>query len=252
MLNILIIEDELPAVKRLTKLLAEIDLEHKIIGQLDEVSSAVEWLKSHPAPDLIFMDIQLADGYSFQIFEQVDIKSPVIFVTAFDNYAIEAFKVNGLDYLLKPIKKELLEKSFERFEATVGPKNIDLLALSQLLNPNKNQFKERFLIKSGDELSFVKTEEIAYFISEDSYSFIITKSGNRYIYTAESISQIEQRLNPAAFFKINRSEIVSLDSITKISSYFNNRLKLTLNPVRDHEFIVSRPKVKAFKIWLDQ
>lgn len=252
MLNILIIEDELPAVKRLTKLIAEINPNHQIIGQLDEVRTAVQWLESHPAPDLIFMDIQLADGYSFEVFEQVDIKSPVIFITAFDNYAIDAFRVNGLDYLLKPIKKELLVKSFERFEASKTPKNIDLNALTQLLNPNKTHFKERFLIKSGDELTFVKTDEIAYFISEDSYSFIITKSGNRYIYTAESITQIEAQLDPAVFFKINRSEIVSLDSITKISSYFNNRLKLALKPVRDHEFIVSRPKVKAFKVWLDQ
>jgi len=252
MLRILIIEDELPAVKRLTKLLAEINQNHQIVGQIDEVTSAVDWLENNPAPDLIFMDIQLADGYSFQIFEQVEIKSPVIFVTAFDNYAVDAFKVNGLDYLLKPIKKELLLKSFERFEASKTSKNIDLNALSDLLNPNKRQYKERFLIKSGDELTFVKTEEIAYFISEDSYSFIITKSGNRYIYTAESISQIEQHLDPTVFFKINRSEIVSLDSITKISSFFNNRLKLELKPVRNHEFIVSRPKVKAFKVWLDQ
>ncbi|MFK8038766.1 MAG: LytR/AlgR family response regulator transcription factor [Crocinitomicaceae bacterium] len=252
MLNILIIEDEAPAVKRLIKLLGEIDSDHQIVGQLDEVSSAIKWLESNPTPDLIFMDIQLADGYSFQIFEQFEIKSPVIFVTAFDNYAIDAFRVNGLDYLLKPIKKELLVKSIERFKSLKSPKNVDLNALSQLLNPNKNQFKERFLIKSGDELSFVKTNEIAYFISEDSYSFIITKSGSRYIYTADSISQIEEQLDPTIFFKINRKEIVSLDSITKISAYFNNRLKLELKPVREYEFIVSRPKVKAFKIWLDQ
>ena len=252
MINILIIEDELPAVKRLLKLLIEIDLDHQIVAQIDEVSAAVDWLKSNPSPDLIFMDIQLADGYSFEIFEQTNIKSPVIFVTAFDNYAIDAFRVNGLDYLLKPIKKELLIKSIERFESVESPNNIDLSVLTKLLNPIKNQFKERFLIKSGDELSFVKTNEIAYFISEDSYSFIITKSGSRYIYTSDSINHIESQLDPAIFFKINRKEIVSLDSITKISSYFNSRLKLQLSPVRDHEFIVSRPKVKAFKVWLDQ
>ncbi len=251
MLNILIIEDEQPAVKRLIKLLDELNSNHTIVGQFDEVSTATKWLNENEQPDLIFMDIQLADGFSFEIFDQIDIQSPVIFVTAFDNYAIEAFRVNGLDYLLKPIEKDLLAKSLDRFKALKSPKNIDIEALTQLLNPNKRQYKERFLIKSGDELSFVRTNEIAYFVSEDSYSFIITKSGNRYIYD-DTINQIEQELDPTIFFKINRKEILSLDSIVKIGAYFNNRLKLELQPLQNHEVIVSRPKVKAFKAWLNR
>lgn len=251
MINILIIEDELPAVKRLIKLLIEVDSNHHILGHIDEVGTAVEWLKSNPTPDLIIMDIQLADGYSFEIFKQVNIKSPVIFITAFDNYAIDAFRVNGLDYLLKPIKKDLLEKSIDRYKSLKKPTSIDIKALTQYLNPNQKQYKERFLIKSGNELSFVRTNEIAYFLSEDSYSFIITKSGNRYLYN-DSISQLESQLDPSTFFKINRKEIVSLDSISKIGSYFNSRLKLELNPFQNKEVIVSRPKVKAFKTWLNQ
>ena len=251
MLNILIIEDELPAVKRLINLLSDIEPNHTIVGQLDEVKMAVNWLNENKTPDLIFMDVQLADGYSFEIFEQTSIDAPVIFITAYDSYAIDAFRVNGLDYLLKPIEKSLLIKSIERFKALKSPNSIDIKALTDLLNPDKKQYKERFLIKSGDELSFVRTNEIAYFLSEDSYSFIITKSGNRYIYD-DAINQIEPQLDPTIFFKINRKEIVSLDSITKIGAYFNSRLKLELKPSQNHDVIVSRPKVKAFKAWLNR
>jgi DNA-binding LytR/AlgR family response regulator len=250
-MNILIIEDEIPAVKRLIQLITELESEWKVIGQLDEVSLSVEWFKSNPMPDLVFMDIQLADGFSFDIFNQVTITCPVIFVTAFDNYAVNAFRVNGLDYILKPIQKKLLAESIERFKAINSSQRIDLSVLSEFIKEKKASFKERFLIKSGEELNFVRAREIAYFLSESSYSFIVTKSGNRYILD-ETMDQIEGELDPSQFFRINRKQIVCLDCITKISSYFNNRLKLDLNPFEKEDSIVSRTRVKLFKEWLNQ
>ncbi|NOQ74077.1 MAG: response regulator [Crocinitomix sp.] len=250
-MKVLIIEDEIPAVKRLIQLISELEPEWEIMEHLDEVSIAVNWFKSNPMPDLVFMDIQLADGFSFDIFDQVKLTCPVIFVTAFDNYAVNAFRVNGLDYILKPIQKTLLGESIERFKAIKTSQNIDLTALSEFIKEKKAPFKERFLIKTGEELNFVRSSEVAYFLSEASYSFIVTKSGNRYILD-ETMDQIEGEVDPSLFFRINRKQIVCLDCITKISSYFNNRLKIELNPVEKQESIVSRTRVKVFKEWLNQ
>ena len=250
-MNILIIEDEIPAIKRLTKLIDELEPSWTIIEQLDEVKTAINWLETNPSPDLIFMDIQLADGFSFEIFEQTQINSPVIFVTAFDQYAVNAFRVNGLDYILKPIQKDLLAESISRFKTITSPIDIDLSSLAQLLKRKNEHYKERFLIKSGEELNFVRTQEIAYFLSESSYSFLVTKVGNRYIIDL-TMDQIESELDPSIFFRINRKQIVCLDCITKISSYFNNRLKLDLNPIENSDTIVSRSRVKQFKDWLNK
>ncbi len=250
-MKVLIIEDEIPAFKRLTQLINEIEPSWQIIDQLDEVTTAVKWLETNPAPDLIFMDVQLADGFSFDIFQQVEVKSPVIFATAFDQYAIDAFRVNGLDYILKPIQKEILVKSIERFKVLQVPDSINMSKLSEIFNVTNKRYKERFLIKSGDELNFIKVSEIAYFLSEASYSFIVTKSGNRYI-VDQTINQIESKIDPELFFRINRKQIISLDAIAKISAYFNNRLKLDLAPVENSDVIVSRSRVKEFKEWLNQ
>lgn len=250
-MKVLLIEDEIPAVKRLIQLISELEPDWKIIGQLDEVSLAVEWFKTNPSPDLVFMDIQLADGFSFDIFDQVTLTCPVIFVTAFDQYAVNAFRVNGLDYILKPIQKPVFAESIERFKALSSKQSIDLAVLSQLFKEKKAHFKERFLIKSGEELNFVRSNEIAYFLSEASYSFIITKSGNRYILD-ETMDQIESEIDPSLFFRINRKQIVCLDCISKINSYFNNRLKIELDPAEKQDSIVSRTRVKLFKEWLNQ
>jgi DNA-binding LytR/AlgR family response regulator len=250
-MKILLIEDEVPAVKRLVQLISELEPEWEIIGEVDEVSQAIKWFKTNPSPDLVFMDVQLADGFSFDIFEQVTVACPVIFVTAFDQYAVNAFRVNGLDYILKPIQKKVLAESIERFKSLNSKQSIDLAVLSQLFKEKKDHFKERFLIKSGEELNFVRSSEIAYFLSESSYSFIVTKSGNRYILD-ETMDQIESELDPSLFFRINRKQIVCLDCITKINSYFNNRLKIELNPPEKQDSIVSRTRVKPFKAWLNQ
>lgn len=249
-MKILIIEDEVPAAKRLKSLILEAEPSAEILTVIDEVTVAVDWLKSNEHPDLIFMDIQLADGFSFQIFEKIEVKSAVIFATAFDEYAIKAFKVNGLDYLLKPIKKEELAQSIDRFKKLKLQSGINLDLIQNLFAQQHQKYKDRFLVKSGDQLNYVKVTEIAYFISEGSYSFLVAGSGNRFILD-DSLDQIEQFLDPKYFFRINRKMIVGIESVQKIAPYFNNRLKLELSPADTNETIVSRQKVKEFKSWLD-
>lgn len=249
-MKVLIIEDEIPAVNRLIRLLSELEPDWEIIGSIDEVSLVIEWFNKHPMPDLVFMDIQLADGFSFDVFKEVAITCPVIFITAFDQYAVDAFRVNGLDYILKPIQKEVLIESLDRFKKMNSSKSVNMDELSKLFKQNV-QFKERFLVKSGEELNFVRSVEIAYFLSEASYSFIVTKSGNRYILD-QTMDQIEREVDPSLFFRINRKQIVCIDSISKIQPYFNNRLKLVLTPKDRQESVVSRTRVKTFKEWLNQ
>jgi len=260
-MKILIIEDEAYAVKRLKNLIFSLEPTWELVQVCDEIESSIKWLNSNQQPDLIFMDIQLADGFSFEIFKQVKIISKVIFTTAFDNYAIEAFRHNGLDYLLKPIEKELLQESITRFKKTqnqntLNPKNTDPISiqfetLSKLITPKQSDYKKRFLTKSGDSLNFIDIENIAYFLSESSYSFVVSKNGNQYILD-DTLDTIEKQLNPEIFFRVNRKQIITTNSINSIKSYFNNRLILTLTPKIKDDTIVSRTKVKEFKMWLDQ
>ena len=250
-MKVLLVEDEIPASKRLTSLLKELEPTWEIVAIKDEILNTIEWLISNPAPDLIFMDIHLADGYSFAIFDEVTITSKVIFVTAYDQYALKAFDVNGLDYLLKPIKTSELTRSIARFKDLVHPQEIDVNTISALLKQKEKSFKERFLIKSGEQLNFVQISEVAHFISESSYSFLVTKSGNRYILDS-TLDQIENDLNPHVFFRINRKQIIGIESIQKISPHINNRLKLELNPNEKEDSVVSRTRVAQFKDWLDR
>jgi two-component system response regulator LytT len=249
-MKVIIIEDELFAVKRLKELILSIEPTWDIIEVFDEIETSVNWLKTNPHPDLIFMDIQLSDGFSFDIFDQVKINSKVIFTTAFDNYAIKAFRHNGLDYLLKPVEKKVLEESIIRFNTLKSESNFDYNSLSDLISKKETIYKKRFLVKSGDQLNFINIENIAYFISESSYSIVVTKTGNQHILDC-TMETLETQVNPDNFFRINRKQIISLTSINTIKSYFNNRLIITLSPKLKEESIVSRTKVKDFKGWLD-
>lgn len=250
-MKVLLLEDEIPASKRMVSLLNELEPNWEIVEILDEVLAAETWLNNNPKPDLIFMDIHLADGHSFALFDKIEIKTPVIFATAYDQYAVNAFKVNGLDYLLKPISKLELQRSINRFKALSAPKEINYEAITTLLEQHQKSYKERFLIRSGEQLNFVRIKEIAYFISASSYSFVVTKSGNRYLLD-QTLDQIQESLDPSLFFRINRKQIVGLDCIVKISSHFNHRLKLDLQPGEKDEVIVSRNRVMNFKEWLDR
>ncbi len=250
----LIIEDEQPAAKRLAKLLAEHCPSCEIIAFIDSVEAASKWLKANPSPDLIFMDIQLADGLSFDIFSKTDVTAPVIFTTAFDQYTLRAFKVNSIDYLLKPIDPEELKTAIDKYyRLNRQHETFDRSGIERMLESVLKQqgYKERFLVKSGQHLNYVPVKEVAYFFSEDGIAFAQCVSGKKHI-IEYTLDQLEDMLNPVDFFRINRQVIVRPEAIQKISTWFNSRLKLNLSPLNELNLIVSRDRVSDFKKWLDK
>ncbi len=253
-MKILIIEDEELAVKKLHKMLISIDKDVEVIANLDSIESSVEWLENNETPDLIMMDIELLDGQSFEIFNRVKVMSPVIFTTSYDEYALKAFKVNSVDYLLKPIQKEdltaALDKYKKMFVAAAPPSiNMDMLVkeLQQKLQPK--EFRKRFLVKNVQKLVSVETEEIAYFYSDGRLNFFKTYDNKKYV-VDYTMDEMEDMLDPEKYFRISRSFYVSIASVDQINDYFGNRLILTLKPAVDKEALVSREKVTEFKKWL--
>ncbi len=244
--KILVIEDEIPAANRLKSLISQHFAQAHVLTTLDSIEDSVEWLKTHPAPDLIFMDIQLADGQSFDIFSQVDIQSPVIFITAYNEFAIKAFDVNGLDYLLKPIDIQRFKQAIERFTQQSQTPDYSSL-LKELQTPTS--YKSRFLVKKGDQFIIVPIEQVAFFQFLDGYTHIFTTNNQRLI-IEDSIEGLIQQLNPNSFFQVNRKTILSISSIAKISTWFNSRLKIATQPNSPEDIIVSRDRVKAFKTFL--
>lgn len=253
-MKIFIVEDEELAVKKLQKTLQAIDANLEVTGTADSIAAAVEWLQTNDRPDLILMDIELADGQSFEIFNLIEVKSPVIFTTSYDEYALKAFKVNSVDYLLKPIQKDELEAAISKFqqmkENFQGGKAADaqisslVKELQQTLHTK--DFRKRFLVKHSQKLISIEVDRIAYFFSDDRLNFFKSTDDKKYVidYTMD---EIEQMLDPDQFFRINRAFIVSIKSIDQIHEYFGNRLKLNLKPVIEKEALVSREKVASFK-----
>jgi len=251
-MKILIIEDEIPAAKRLSNLIHQFKPGAQILEVIDSVDGAVKWLNTFEKPDLLFMDIQLSDGLSFDIFNQTEIQSPVIFTTAYDQYTLKAFKVNSVDYFLKPIDPNELEKAFLKFDKIYRqPQSYDKSAIENLLKVmTQKEYKSRFMVKVGQQLTYVSVEDISYFYSDDGILCAKTNNGKRHIldYT---LDQLEQVLDPTEFFRINRKIITRINAINKIYTYFNSRLKLELQPKTELEVIVSRDRVNDFKKWLD-
>lgn len=257
-MKVLIIEDEPFAQKELERLLNNSGASIEILNFIDSVEESVKWLQNNN-PDLIFMDIQLSDGLSFEIFDKIDIEIPVIFTTAFDEYAIRAFKVNSIDYLLKPVEQKDLAKALEKYEnmaTKANPKDpvetfLNKEQLEQLLSLYRpTNYKSRFIAKLGDNIKHIAVEEIPYFYFEEKVVFLVTKHNDRYI-VDYTLDQLEKLLDPKKFFRINRKYITSIDSIDKVSKFFNSRLKIKLKPHIDDEILISRAKVKDFINWLD-
>lgn len=253
-MKILIIEDEELAVKKLQKTLAAVDPTAEVMGTADSIQSAVEWLNGHAAPDLILMDIELADGQSFEIFNLTEVKSPVIFTTSYDEFALKAFKVNSVDYLLKPIQQEELQVALEKFRKTQSSVSkedvsIDSLVkqLQQKLQPK--EYRKRFLVKNGQKLVSIEVTDIAYFYSDGRLNFFKTTDNKKFV-VDYTMDELEEMLEPERYFRISRSFYVSINSIDKIDEYFGNRLILQLKPVVDKEALVSREKVTDFKKWM--
>ena len=252
-MKILIVEDEDLAVKKLQKTLAAVDQSAMVVGVAESIRSTVDWLKSNPTPDLILMDIELADGQSFEIFNLFEVQSPVIFTTSYDEYALKAFKVNSVDYLLKPIQKDELEAALNKLQKLRGIEkqelNLDNLIkeLQQKLQPK--EFRKRFLVKNGQKLVSIEVDDIAYFFSDGRLNFFKTKDNKKFV-VDYTMDELDEMLNPEEFFRISRSFYVSIESIDKIDDYFGNRLILQLHPSVDKEALVSREKVSDFKKWM--
>ncbi|MCB0805466.1 MAG: response regulator transcription factor [Bacteroidales bacterium] len=257
-MKVLIVEDEPYAQNELKRLLDRTEIEMEILECIDSVEEAVEWFRSNEAPDLIFLDIQLSDGLSFDIFSQVKVKAPVIFTTAYDEYAIQAFKLNSIDYLLKPIKyeelKTALDKLGELSETRITQPDkggLNVQQIEQLLEIHRPKYKARFIAKVGDQIKHVDVIDVAYFRAEDNEVMLVTNNNNRFIvdYTLDELNAL---LDPATFFRANRSYIVTVGSIKKISKYFNSRLHLELIPEPDDTVLISRVRVPDFMKWIDQ
>ena len=249
-MKIIIIEDEIRAANQLQRMLAACNFEYELLDVIDTVEDAVLWFQKNTMPNLVFMDIQLADGLSFEIFQKIEIEAPIIFTTAFDQYAIQAFKVNSVDYLLKPIQKDDLNMALDKFLKSNNATAIDQNVLKQLLRSvQTNHKREGLLVKEGNGFVQIKISDLLYCYSEDSITFGIT-SQKRFI-IEERMDELFDSLDQTKFFKINRGQIVAKDAIHKIDPYFNHRVKLSMTNPRDQEFIVSRPKTSDFKKWMN-
>ena len=252
-MKVLIVEDESMAAKRLVTLLEKIDPEIEVLAKLDSVKRAVAWLGENKA-DLLFFDIQLADGLSFEILEQVEVTSPIVFTTAFDEYAIQAFKLNSVDYLLKPIDPEELENALSKYKDLFASKeapSMNMAMIEQAMQMMTKKHKERFVVKIGEHIRTLPVAETAYFFSQEKATYLQTIEKNRFIidYTLE---QVEQLIDPEKFFRINRKYLVSLEAVKDIVTYSNSRLRLILNHSDEMDAIVSRDKVQEFRKWLDK
>lgn len=253
-MKVLLVEDEPLAAERLALLIAQYDSSIEIIGSLQSIDETVQWLRTRPHPDLLFLDIQLSDGHSFEIFNQVKINKPVIFTTAYDNYAIDAFRHFSIDYILKPVTLESLAAAIEKFKSIPQLFHApDYTAWSEQLKENiaAPKYKDRFLAKVGQRTFFLQVDDIAYFYADDKTIYLVDPGGNKFIINY-NMDKLESVLDPHHFFRINRKIIVHSKMIELIKPYINNRLKLILKNVKpEEEFIVSRERVPAFKSWAE-
>lgn len=251
-MKVFIIEDEIPAAHRLSKLLQQLNDEIEIVRKADSIEAAVDFFHSLPEIDLVFMDIQLADGLSFDIFEQAQVKAPVIFTTAFDQYTLKAFKVNSIDYLLKPIDEKELERALDKFynfyqhkkEEHVNEKIIQLMQ-----DMNLFKYKERLLIKRGQQLSYLKTGNTAYCFADGKLCYAVDFNGTKYL-LENNLAQLEEQLEPSAFYRINRHLLVNIEAVKKVHTWLGGRLKVEILPATTAETVVSRERVNGFKEWL--
>ena len=250
-MNIIIIEDEKPAARLLQRKVEKLGLEVKTM--LHSVEEAVTWFNSNQHPDLIFLDIQLSDGLSFEIFEQIDIKSAVIFTTAYDEYALRAFKLNSIDYLLKPIDEDDLEIAINKFKVrNVAAPSLSLdfeMIKKMLVNPMDREYKKRFTIKMGQQLKMIAIEEVECFYSENKGTYLHTLDNRDYLLD-NTLEQLETELDPKDFYRVSRKFIIPMKAIKEIQLHSNSRLKVILPTYKDDEVIVARERVNDFKEWL--
>lgn len=253
-MKVLIVEDEKIAAEKLERLLGQIDTDIEVLAKLESVTQTTAWLKENKA-DLIFLDIHLSDGNSFRIFDEIELKTAIIFTTAYDQYAIQAFKVNSVDYLLKPINKYDLIQSLEKFKEINSycdtPQTVDYSDLVDSIKIHHKLYQKRFMVVVGDQLRTVPCEEVAYFFAEGKYVFLVNKNKDRYLveFTLDKLNEV---LDPDYFFRVNRQIIVGFESIKTMQKWFTRRIKLNLKPNFENEVIVSVERVGEFKKWLNR
>lgn len=251
-MKVLILEDETLAADRLEGMLREIQPNVDIIGRLKSVATSVEWLNAKARPDLIVTDIRLLDGLCFDIFSQVKVDSPVIFTTAYDQYAIRAFEVNSVDYLLKPIEREKLEVSLQRVQQRKAEPAPDYGRVLDLIkNATQPAYKSRFMVRLGQRIVAITTDKIGYFFSESKLTYIVTLDGKK-LPIDQPLDELIDILDPKRFFRVNRQFIVAFESIAEIHPYFKGRIKIILQPKTDEEVVISSDRTPEFKRWIDQ
>ena len=251
-MTVLIIEDEKPSARRLQRMLSGLGLD--VNQMLHSVAEAIDWFSTNEHPDLIFLDIQLSDGLSFEIFDSVEISSSIIFTTAFDEYALQAFKLNSIDYLLKPIDEDELARAVTKYkerEPQVHNLQFNFEDIKKLLtNPVERGFKKRFTTKIGQHIKMIAVDDIECFYSENKGTYAHTVDGRDYLLDL-TLDQLENELEPQSFFRISRKFYINIDAIKDIISYSNSRLQIKLNSYKEQEVIVARERVKNFKVWLE-
>jgi len=256
-MNYLLIEDEAPAQRLMEDLLTELRPRWRKAACLDSVSAAVQWLNRNPHPEVLFMDIQLSDGICFDILERVDIQGLIIFTTAYDEYAVRAFKVNSIDYLLKPIKKTELAEALDKYERYTKQmfmsrnKAIDTAELANALREAKPNYRSRFLVSQGELFFPLPVDEVAYIFSRHRISSAVTFEGKRFIIDF-TLDKLEDQLNPETFFRVSRQMIVHIKAVHKVHTFFNGKLVLETQPSFSEKVVISREKARQFKQWLDR
>ena len=251
-MKVIIIEDEKPSARRLQRMLANLQIEAKTM--LHSVEESIAWFSENPHPDLIFLDIQLSDGLSFEIFEALEINSAVIFTTAYDDYALQAFKLNSIDYLLKPIDEDDLAKAVEKYKTRVPMQKSVVIDFDEirkmLVNPLDRVYKKRFSIKVGQHLKLIAADDIECFYSENKGTYAYTSDGRNYLLDV-SLEQLEPDLEPKVFFRVSRKFFVNVDAIKDMISYTNSRIQIKLKTFNEQDIIVARERVKDFREWLE-
>lgn len=250
----IVVEDEELAAERLIDLIKAIDPTIEIVAQPDTVADTLHFLKTQPVPDVIFLDIQLADGRSFEIFEKVPIDSPIIFITAYDQFTLKAFKVNSIDYLLKPVQKEDLRLALEKLKKLnrkgLNGEEFDLL--KEIIKSKGQSYKQRLVIKAGNKIQFKPAEEVAYFFADGKEAYMVSRKENRKHLIGYTLEELEEILDPRDFFRISRKFIVRADAIAEVKGLISSRLEVKLIQNTEHELAVSRERAQDFKTWLDQ
>jgi DNA-binding LytR/AlgR family response regulator len=256
-MKVVIVEDEPYAQQELIRLLERSGREIELLARIDSVEESIEWFSGNSHPDLVFLDIQLADGLSFDIFREIELRSAVIFTTAYDEYAIRAFELNSIDYLLKPVKYESLDTALQKYEKmkahlTGKEDQFNEKNLRKVMEMMSGKgYKNRFLTRIGDQIKSISIEDTAYFKADDNIVFLVSKDGHKHI-VEHTLEQLEGMLDPARFFRLNRTFITDVSAIKKVSKYFNSRLVIELDPKAEEQVLVSRVKAKEFMVWLDQ